>query len=128
VYFHGRQKQERIAQLLQEADVLVAPSVPTKDGRREGIPVVLMEAMSSCVPVIASDLSGIPELVVDQCTGLLTPPGDVTALVEAIERYYHDPVLRKQFGRSGREKILNEFDMNGNAAILARKIETEVLV
>jgi glycosyltransferase involved in cell wall biosynthesis len=47
VHFHGQQKREQIAQLLQEADVLVAPSVPTSDGRREGIPVVLIEAMSS---------------------------------------------------------------------------------
>ena len=53
--------------------VLVAPSVPTKEGKREGIPVVLMEAMSSGLPVVASDISGIPELVVHEVAGLLTP-------------------------------------------------------
>jgi glycosyltransferase involved in cell wall biosynthesis len=125
VYFHGRQKQEKIAQLLQNADVLVAPSVPTSDGRREGIPVVLMEAMSSGVPVIASNLSGIPELVLDEQTGLLFPPGDATALANAIERYYHDAALRKRLGQLGREKVVGEFDLYKNAAKLAQYIDME---
>jgi glycosyltransferase involved in cell wall biosynthesis len=122
VVFHGRQTQEKIVQLLQEADVLVAPSVPTRDGRREGIPVVLMEAMSSGVPVLASNISGIPELVVNERTGLLAPPKDVIALAEALECYYRDPALRKRLGRAGREKILAEFDLYGNAGKLAKQI------
>jgi colanic acid/amylovoran biosynthesis glycosyltransferase len=126
VRFHGRQKQERIAELLQEADVLVAPSVPTKDGRREGIPVVLMEAMSSGVPVLTSNISGIPELVVDGQTGLLAPPGDVAAIANAITRYIQDPGLRKRLGLSGREKVVSEFDLYGNAARLAKQISLEV--
>jgi glycosyltransferase involved in cell wall biosynthesis len=126
IIFHGRQKQERIAQLLQEADVLAAPSVPTKDGRREGIPVVLMEAMSSGVPVVASKLSGIPELVVDGRTGLLAPPGDVDALANALEHYYRDSALRKRLGFAGREKVLAEFDLYGNAVKLARHIGLEI--
>jgi colanic acid/amylovoran biosynthesis glycosyltransferase len=125
VHFHGQQKRERIAQLLQDADVLVAPSVPTSDGRREGIPVVLIEAMSSGVPVIASNLSGIPELVVDGETGLLTPPRDVDALTNAIERYYHNPVLRKRLGHSGRRKVAEEFDLYKNAARLIQQIALE---
>ena len=76
VIFHGQQKQGEIARLLQNADVLAAPSVPTSDGRREGIPVVLIEAMSSGVPVIASNLSGIPELVVDGQQVLKRPERD----------------------------------------------------
>jgi colanic acid/amylovoran biosynthesis glycosyltransferase len=126
VHFHGQQKREQIAQLLQEADVLVAPSVPTSDGRREGIPVVLIEAMSSSVPVIASDLSGIPELVVNGQTGLLTPPRDVAALTNALERYYHDPVLRQRLGRAGRRKVAEEFDLYKNAARLRQQIGLEI--
>lgn len=125
VIFHGRQTQEKIAQLLQDADVLVAPSVPTKDGRREGIPVVLMEAMSSGVPVLSSEISGIPELVVDERTGLLAHPGDVAALANAIERYYRDPALRKRLGLAGSEMVKAEFDLYGNAATLARHIGLE---
>lgn len=123
--FHGLQKRERIAQLLQNTDVLVAPSVPTSDGRREGIPVVLIEAMSSGVPIVASNISGIPELVLDECTGLLVPPRDAAALAIALERYYRDPVMRRHLGRSGREKVVREFDLYRNAAELAQQIRLE---
>jgi colanic acid/amylovoran biosynthesis glycosyltransferase len=126
VRFHGRQKRETVAQLLQDADVLVAPSVPTKDGRREGIPVVLMEAMSSGVPVISSKISGIPELVVDGHTGLLTPPGNVEALASAIQRYYHDPALRKRLGTAGRDKVIAEFDLYSNAVKLTEWISAKI--
>ena len=126
VRFHGQQKRERITQLLKEADVLVAPSVPTKDGRREGIPVVLIEAMSSSVPVLASKISGIPELVIHESTGLLAPPRDVTALADALERYYRDPDLRKCLGRSGRQKVEEEFDLYKNAMSLIQHIGGEV--
>jgi colanic acid/amylovoran biosynthesis glycosyltransferase len=120
VYFHGRLTQDEIARLLLDSDVLAAPSVPTRDGRREGIPVVLMEAMASGVPVIASQLSGIPELVNHQLTGLLVPPGDATALADALERYLEYPELRHRLGRAGREKVVGEFDLNKNAARLAQ--------
>ena len=59
----GRRTREQVVELLAQADVAVTPSVPTQSGRREGIPIVLMEAMGSGVPVVASRLSGIPELV-----------------------------------------------------------------
>ena len=123
IIFHGRQTQERIAQILQDVDVLAAPSVPTLDGRREGIPVVLMEAMSSGVPVIASNLSGIPELVLNEYTGLLFPPGDIVALADGLERYYHDPDLRKRLRSAGRERIVADFDLYKNASKLAQCIE-----
>jgi len=125
VYFHGQQKQAAIARLLQEADVLVAPSVPTRDGRREGIPVVLIEAMSSGVPVIASNLSGIPELVVDGYSGLLVPPRDSAALFDALEKYYHDPGLRERMRQSGRKKVVDEFDLFKNAASLVGLLHSE---
>ena len=120
VRFHGRLTRDEIARLLLDADVLTAPSVPTSDGRREGIPVVLMEAMGSGVPVIASNLSGIPELVNDQLTGLLVPPRDATSLADALEGYLKDPALRRRLGRAGREKVVGEFDLNKNAASLAQ--------
>jgi glycosyltransferase involved in cell wall biosynthesis len=119
VYFHGRLTRAEIARLLTDADVLTAPSVPTRDGRREGIPVVLMEAMGSAVPVIASDLSGIPELVNNQLTGLLVPPRDTTSLAFALERFFTDPELRHRLGCAGREKVIEEFDLNQNAVRLA---------
>jgi glycosyltransferase involved in cell wall biosynthesis len=123
VHFHGRVTREEVASLLSNADVMVAPSVPTSDGRREGIPVVLMEAMGSGVPVVASDLSGIPELVKDGQCGFLVPPRDVQGLTTALNRLYDDPELRRHFSAAGREKVLNEFDLTLNAELLAHHFE-----
>jgi glycosyltransferase involved in cell wall biosynthesis len=121
IHFHGRLTRSEIARLLQDADVLAAPSVPTRDGRREGIPVVLMEAMGSGVPVVASHISGIPELVQNEQTGLLTPPRDAALLAIALERYYSDHKLRRRLGLAGREKVVGDFDLNKNAAKLAQQ-------
>ncbi len=119
--FHGRLERQAVVELLQQADVLVAPSVPSSDNRREGIPVVLMEAMASGVAVVASDLSGIPELVIDGVSGLLTPPGDAAAIAAALERLARDPALRQRLAGGGREKVLREFDLTTNAAALIER-------
>ncbi len=126
IRFHGRQTRDEIARLLQDADVLVAPSVPTHDGRREGIPVVLMEAMGSGVPVIASNISGIPELVEDGFSGLLVPPRDAMSLANALERYYTDPNLRGRLAQAGRTKVVGDFDLYKNTAKLADQFVMEV--
>jgi len=119
VHFHGRLTQEEIARLLQIADVVVTPSVPTSIGRREGIPVVLMEAMSSGLPVVASGISGIPELVEDGQSGLLVPPRNAAALADALQKLSADEELRRRMGQVGREKVLREFNLHTNAASLA---------
>jgi colanic acid/amylovoran biosynthesis glycosyltransferase len=115
----GRLTRDNVSQQLREADVLVTPSVPTSDGRREGIPVVLMEAMSSGLPVIASNISGIPELVDDGLNGILVPPRDARAIFEALESLFYNPALRKNMGRAGREKVVQDFDLGKNAIALA---------
>ncbi|MBW3600171.1 MAG: glycosyltransferase, partial [Planctomycetes bacterium] len=119
IRFHGRLTRDEVAALLQDADVLVAPSVQTRDGRREGIPVVLMEALGSGVPAVASRLSGIPELVIHEETGLLVPQRDAVALADALERLASDPALRRQLGEAGAAKVRSEFDLHKNAAALA---------
>ena len=119
MHFHGRLTREQVVDLLHQADVVVAPSVPSSDGRREGIPVALMEAMGAGVPVIGSDLSGIPELIEDGVSGLLAPPGNVQAIAHALHRLIQQPELRHQFGQAGRQKVMQEFDLYKNAEILA---------
>ena len=121
IRFHGRQTRAAIAERLAGSDVLVAPSVPTACGRREGIPVVLMEAMASGLPVVASRISGIPELVEDEVSGLLVPPRDIPALADALEQLARNPGKRQQLGRAGREKVVTEFDIRRNAALLVRQ-------
>jgi glycosyltransferase involved in cell wall biosynthesis len=124
VYLLGRRTREEIAGLLRNADVVVAPSVPTSKGKREGIPVVLMEAMGSGVAVVASGISGIPELVEHEGSGLLTAPRDARALADALERLEREPALRQRLGQAGREKVLREFDLATNAATLAERFRS----
>jgi colanic acid/amylovoran biosynthesis glycosyltransferase len=120
VVLAGRRTRAELVEHLRAADVLVAPSVPTSEGKREGIPVVLMEAMASGIPVVASAISGIPELVEDGVSGLLVPPRDARAVAEAVRRLLDDAPLRQQFGAAGRQKVVREFDSHTNAAELVR--------
>jgi colanic acid/amylovoran biosynthesis glycosyltransferase len=121
----GNLTRAEVADVLRSAHVLVAPSVATKRGKREGIPVALMEAMSGGVPVVASDLSGIPELVEHESTGLLVPPRDPTALAGALRRLHDDRALRERLALAGRKKVEREFDVRANAAELVRRFRTQ---
>lgn len=114
----GQRKRDEVIALLEASDVLVAPSVPTRGGKREGIPVVLMEAMSAGVPVVASALSGIPELVADGETGLTVPPGDAAAIAAALRRLADDPDLRGRLGVAARRRVVADFDVDRSAARL----------
>jgi colanic acid/amylovoran biosynthesis glycosyltransferase len=123
ITFHGRLLRSEVIRILSQADIVITPSVPTNDGRREGIPVVIMEAMAFGIPVIASDLSGIPELIDPNINGILVPPGDVDAIATAIERLISKPNLRRKLGTNGRQKIIDEFNLDENARILSELFE-----
>ncbi len=121
VHLTGPRTRAEVAELLRTADVVAAPSVPTEDGRREGIPVALMEAMACGLPAVASDLSGIPELVIHERTGLLAPPRDSAALAAALARLQGDPALRRRLGQAALDHVRSEFDLATNAARLAAR-------
>jgi glycosyltransferase involved in cell wall biosynthesis len=122
VEFLGRRTRAEIAGLIGSSDVLVAASVPTRSGKREGIPVVLMEAMSAGLPVVASALSGIPELVVDGSSGLTVPPGEAPAIATALRRLHDDPELRARLGVAARARVVADFDVDRNASRLIERI------
>jgi glycosyltransferase involved in cell wall biosynthesis len=84
-------------------DLVVLPTY------REGFPNVPLEAAAMELPVIATRIPGCIDAVQDGVTGVLIPPGDVTALTRAIERYLTHPVLRRAHGAAGRERVLREF-------------------
>jgi colanic acid/amylovoran biosynthesis glycosyltransferase len=107
----GRQPRNRVLELMAEADVLTLQSIMTPSGMSEGIPVCLMEAMASGVPVVASSIRGIPELVEHGRTGLLVPHSDAHALGEALMTIYTSPTLARELATRGREKIIREFDL-----------------
>lgn len=94
-----------VPRLLAEADVFVLPS------RSEGMPISVLEAMAAGLPVAASAVGGVPEVVVDGETGFLVPPGDPEALAEALGRLLSEPELRRRMGEAGRRRAEALFDL-----------------
>jgi glycosyltransferase involved in cell wall biosynthesis/peptidoglycan/xylan/chitin deacetylase (PgdA/CDA1 family) len=118
VYLHGAQPRPEVLRRLSIADAAVLASHPTREGKREGIPVSLMEAMASELPVVASAISGIPELVQQNVTGLLVPSGNPTAIADALERLAGDPALRRELGVAARNEVRARFNLRTNTAQL----------
>ena len=92
-----------VPRLLAAADVFLLTSVS------EGIPVTILEAMAAGVPVVATNVGGVPELLNDRVTGLLAPAGDAASLADALLRLAGDPVLRGQFAEQARRHAESEF-------------------
>ncbi|MBK8161335.1 MAG: glycosyltransferase [Rhodospirillaceae bacterium] len=110
VHFHGSLAHSDALALLDKAAIFILPSITSKSGDMEGIPVSLMEAMARSVPVISTRHSGIPELVEDGISGLLTPERDVPALAAAVERLIDQQQLRAEYGHAGRRKVVAQFN------------------
>jgi colanic acid/amylovoran biosynthesis glycosyltransferase len=115
----GPQPQEVVARLLPTAHCYVQPSIITPAGKMEGIPVALMEALACELPVVATEISGIPELVQPDKTGYLVPPADVSALAKAISAVHNDPKRVAKMARAGRALVLKEFELSANVRQLA---------
>jgi colanic acid/amylovoran biosynthesis glycosyltransferase len=118
VHICGPKARPDVISMLAKADVVALASHPTKQGKREGIPVALMEAMACGVPVVSTSISGIPELVDSGLTGILVPPRDAAALAEALEKLGTNPPLRGRMGKAGREKVMREFNLHRTSAQL----------
>ena len=104
VTFHGYVNQTAVAELLATGDAYVLPSFA------EGVPVGLMEAQASGLPVIATQVGGVSELVVDDVTGFVCRPGDRTQLTDRISTLMADAELRHRMGAAGRERVAADFD------------------
>ena len=122
VRFHGALAEPDVAALLDRADLFVLPSIVARSGFMEGIPVALMEALATGVPVVATRLSGVPELVRDGETGLLAEPGDSASLRAALERALGDPDGARRRAAAGRALVEHEFDAGASAARMAELI------
>jgi glycosyltransferase involved in cell wall biosynthesis len=119
VVLMGPRTQDEVSQLLRTANCYVQPSVIMPSGKMEGIPVALMEAMVSGIPVVATSISGIPELVKHGDTGWLVPPEDVDALADALSHIHRDPAEAKKRACAGRRWVLDEFELSSNAKRLS---------
>ena len=103
VQFRGILQTDELLNELSESACLVLPSY------QETAPMVIQEAMAAGVPVIASNICGIPYQVCEQRTGFLVPPGDPEALAHRLNTLLSDKTMRKQFGAAGRSKAKNEY-------------------
>lgn len=110
------------------AACLVVPCVVAETGDRDGLPTVVIEAMASGVPVIATDVTALPEIVVDGVTGLLVPQRDPVALAEAVERLLGDRQLAEQLASNARHAVGEQFDRRATAASLWHLIDEAIAV
>lgn len=120
VILMGGQPQAEVARLLTTVDCYVQPSIITATGKMEGIPVALMEALACELPVVATELSGVPELVRPGATGWLVPPANAEALAQAIAQVRQNPAAARQYAQAGRALVLQEFNLQDNVAQLGR--------
>lgn len=115
----GRQPRPQVQAALANADVMVLPSITTEDRRQEGIPIALMEAMATALPVISTRISGIPELIEHGTSGLLVPERNAVALANALLLLAQNPDAGRVLGMAGRNRVLQVFDLQHNTATLA---------
>lgn len=116
----GPLTQSEVRQRYHEAHAVVLPCLIAADGNRDGLPVSIVEALASGVPVVTTPVTGIPEVVRDGHNGLLVPPGDAAALADALERLIRDPVLYERLRAGARPSVEGAFDLADSARALTR--------
>ena len=116
VHFPGAVAHDALPELFRSADIFVLPAVHDGKGNVDGLPNVILEAMASGLPVVASGISGIPLAVEDGRTGLLVPEGDAGALAAALLCLLADPAARRAMGEAGRRKAERELTWDAIAA------------
>lgn len=120
ITWHGLRDRDFIFDLLSRADLFVLPSRLTKSGDRDGLPNVLMEAQAFGVPVLATDVSGIPELVTHGANGWLVPARDPHALAGAIALLMRDHPIRRKLGESGASSVRKTFSSEPGIDLVAK--------
>ncbi len=110
----GTKPQDEIRECLAKANAFVLPSVIDPDGGMDNLPTVIMEAMAAGLPVVSTAIGGIPEMVIQNETGFLVPPGDAVALASAIERLFDEIGLAQRLGECGFQRAKELFSIENN--------------
>jgi glycosyltransferase involved in cell wall biosynthesis len=121
IEWRGARPQPEVLAAYHEADLFVLAAKIAPDGDRDGLPNVLMEAQSQSLACVATDISGVPELIGNGVTGLLVPPADPRALAAALTRLIGDPKLRARLGAAGERRVRRDFDAAIAIEDLARR-------
>lgn len=123
VELRGKMSHRELIEVYRQADIFVAPCEIAADGDRDGIPNVLLEAMSMRLAVVSTPVSGIPEILRDGFNGLLVPPSDAGTLAAALESLAADSMLRYRLGREARRSVLEQFGEEANLQSLVSLLE-----
>jgi len=118
VSLDGPVTQEELTRIYKECAIFALPCQVLENGDRDGIPNVLVEAMAMAIPVVSTDISGIPELIEHRLEGLLVPQRDASALAGAIEELLRNQSLRSELGKNGRDKVRRVFDNRKTTVLL----------
>jgi glycosyltransferase involved in cell wall biosynthesis len=127
IVWHGSASRDAVFALLARADLFVLPSRLTRSGDRDGIPNVLMEAQAFAVPVLATDISGIPELITHARTGWLVPEKQPARLAAAIAQLMANELLRSELGRAGAENVRKHFSSEPGIDFVAAKLRASIV-
>lgn len=119
VQLRGACTQQALVPMLQQADIFALTPCVTDDGDRDGVPNVLVEAMSCALPVVSTGVGGIPELVTHEVNGLLAAPHDVTAIAAHLATLLTDATRRQRLGQAARQTVTEHFDLAKAARRLA---------
>jgi glycosyltransferase involved in cell wall biosynthesis len=109
ISWRGPQDQDVVLAHYRASDVFVLPCRVADDGDRDGLPNVLVEAQSQSLACLSSPISGVPELIANEVSGLLVPPSDAAALATALARLARDPKLRQRLGAEGARRVHQGF-------------------
>jgi glycosyltransferase involved in cell wall biosynthesis len=122
VAWRGALPQDEVADAYRAADLFVLSSRIAPDGDRDGLPNVLLEAGAMELPVIASRIGAVPELIEDDVNGRLVPPDEPRPLAGALADLIRDPAARLRYGRAGRRRVLDQFAMEPGLDRLAARL------
>ena len=125
VVWNGSLSQTEVLQQYRDADIFALACRITADGDRDGLPNVIVEASSQALVCISTDISGIPELLVDGENGIVGPPEDLQALAAALEKAIRDPALRRHLGEAAERKVRGHFDHQTSIRQLKDLFENE---
>ena len=127
VQLAGVRPLTEVSAFLKGAAVLVAPSIISEGGDRDGLPTILVEGMALGTPCISTQVVGIPELIRDHETGLCVPPNDAKVLADAIAEMLGNPTMARLLADNARALIESEYDVHRNTArlrdLFARSIQ-----
>ena len=121
----GSLAQDEVLARYRQADIFALACRIGKDGDRDGLPNVLVEAASQRLACVSTNISGVPELLTDGVNGLVVPPDDPAGLSNALERVIRDTALRNRLGTAAEERVRTSFDHHTSVSQLVELFEKE---